>query len=112
MIRRVPLPENAPLRLTMLTSNLEAEKTSGKLPGDVLLNCISTMAMDMTMVKRMASSIADPDYTLKMFYRDLQAFPELVLYLLEEGGESRTMGDELQRTVGAFFAIYWLMRVD
>ena len=41
----------------------------------------------------------------------LQAFPELDLYLLENkehcGSISgRTLGDEYQRTVGAFFAIY------
>jgi len=72
----------------------------------------------------MASRITDPKYTLTNFWQDLQAFPELHLYLLDKTNDGsttstqtckissgRTIGDEYQRTVGAFFAIYWLMRI-
>merc|ERR1719436_1248398 len=67
----------------------------------------------------------DPKYTLAQFHQDLTAFPELSLYLLEERtagagaaasttnmSSGRTIGDEYQRTIGAFFAIYWMMRID
>lgn len=68
--------------------------------------------------RRMAKSIADSTYSLRDFTSDLQAFPELDLYLLDGShanlGHSvsgRTLGDEFQRTIGAFYAIYWLMRL-
>merc|ERR1719203_1029022 len=65
----------------------------------------------------MASEVQDPKYTLLQFSEDLAAFPELSLYLLEDSvamnmSSGRTIGDEYQRTVGAFFAIYWLMRFE
>ncbi|CAE8581708.1 unnamed protein product, partial [Polarella glacialis] len=70
-------------------------------------------------VRRMARSLMDPDYTLSDFNQDLSAFPELSLYLRDSPqgsatntSSSRTVGDEYQRTVGAFFAVYWLMRID
>eukprot|EP00913_Durusdinium_trenchii_P020200 g18979.t2 len=47
--------------------------------------------------------------------QDLTAFPELFLYLRDgviDAGSGRTTDDEYQRTVCAFFAIYWLMRLD
>eukprot|EP00438_Fugacium_kawagutii_P002014 Skav208931 [mRNA] locus=scaffold787:239887:262137:- [translate_table: standard] len=45
--------------------------------------------------------------------QDLTAFPELFLYLRDgvgDTGSGRTTDDEYQRTVCAFFAIYWLVR--
>mmetsp|Transcript_49333 Transcript_49333/g.117367 ORF Transcript_49333/g.117367 Transcript_49333/m.117367 type:complete len:885 (+) Transcript_49333:112-2766(+) len=78
-------------------------------------------------VQSMANRISDPAYNVAEFQADLSAFPELDLYLLDGdmlGGamrtsrsqqgmmsSGRTMGDEYQRTVGAFFAIFWLMRL-
>jgi len=76
---------------------------------------------DWAVARRMASHIADPKYTAAQFNHDLLAFPELNLYLLDAGSKAqigtnmssgRTIGDEYQRTVGAFFAIYWLFRTD
>jgi len=68
--------------------------------------------------KNISARISDPDYTLKEFTDDLSAFPELDLYLLdgqsqsiEGSGSGRTLGDEFQRTMGAFYAIYWLLRL-
>jgi hypothetical protein len=80
--------------------------------------------------KTIASSIRDPSYSLKAFYGDIQAaFPEVRLYFIEaantkQGRRSSDVGferhdtssgissaQEYLRTVGAFFAVYWLMRI-
>jgi len=75
---------------------------------------------DCARVRNMAARIMDPAYTLVQFNEDLRAFPELDLYLLitldtahspNNTSSSRTIGDEYQRTIGAFFAVYWLMRL-
>mmetsp|Transcript_16919 Transcript_16919/g.31578 ORF Transcript_16919/g.31578 Transcript_16919/m.31578 type:complete len:971 (-) Transcript_16919:71-2983(-) len=79
---------------------------------------------DWQRVQNMAKRIADPDYSLSDFHQDLSAFPELDWYLLEHDqcnskeaekllttSSGRTMSSEYQRTIGAFFAIYWLMRL-
>mmetsp|Transcript_36154 Transcript_36154/g.83045 ORF Transcript_36154/g.83045 Transcript_36154/m.83045 type:complete len:1309 (-) Transcript_36154:126-4052(-) len=63
-----------------------------------------------------AKCIRDRDYTLKKFHDDCVAsFPELMLYLYdadEKTSSGRTGDDEYQRTMGALFAVYWLMRLD
>lgn len=61
--------------------------------------------------------IRDKDFSLADFYRHLvAAFPELCLYFCYDTDRLSTSGtsirDEFQRTIGAFFAIYWLARVD
>ena len=80
--------------------------------------------------KRLASAarrMRDPAYSLKEFYGDmLLCFPELTLYFVYELDEEGSVGrssvhktssglsaeDEYLRTVGALFAVYWLMRLD
>jgi len=50
-----------------------------------------------------------------MFFDDcVSAFPEMSLYLADSSvtTSGRTGDDEYQRTVGALFAVYWLMRLD
>jgi hypothetical protein len=78
---------------------------------------------DWKRVRSMAKNIASANYNLKQFNGDIASFPELAWYLFEdsENMESpravasttsgRTLSVEFQRTVGAFFAIYWLMRL-
>ena len=79
--------------------------------------------------RQIASRIRDPSYTLREYYGDIQvAFPELRLYFVESPAElnakrratknqaaGMTSGSdgetEFLRTVGAFFAVYWLMRI-
>ena len=82
-------------------------------------------------LKKSATSIRDPSYTLKQFHDDMVfAFPELKLYMGEgkqksaaggagaaaAGGAAmmsgRTSEEEYLRTIGALFAVYWLMRLD
>jgi len=80
-----------------------------------LVRLTSGMTTDWKSAKRAAANIRDPAYTCKMFYEDVTAaFPELALYVAcEESGTAsgRTPDDEYQRTMGAMFAVFWLMRL-
>mmetsp|Transcript_5264 Transcript_5264/g.12606 ORF Transcript_5264/g.12606 Transcript_5264/m.12606 type:complete len:977 (+) Transcript_5264:200-3130(+) len=122
LIQRVPLPTACAKLMADMKSRLESD-TKKRPPNHTLSACMESVKTDWSKAKKMASKISDPKYTLKDFNSDLAAFPELNLYLLDEasldlvaagGGSSsgRTMGDEFQRTMGAFYAIYWLMRLD
>jgi len=66
-----------------------------------------------------AKRIREPNYTCRHFFEDcIAAFPEISLYVV--GADSpdtltssgRTSDDEYQRTMGAMFAVYWLMRLN
>jgi len=71
---------------------------------------------DWTRAYRAATRIRDPGYSCGDYLEDcVAAFPELGLYLYNGGGtmtSGRSSQDEYQRTIGAFFALYWLMRLD
>lgn len=83
---------------------------------------------DWTRLDTAARRIRDADYDLRAFLSDCEAAcPELRLYLGMPGGgcatatklahasestSGRSLDDEYQRTVGALFAVYWLMRLD
>eukprot|EP00929_Paragymnodinium_shiwhaense_P075316 TRINITY_DN38498_c0_g1_i1.p1 TRINITY_DN38498_c0_g1~~TRINITY_DN38498_c0_g1_i1.p1 ORF type:complete len:1251 (+),score=272.20 TRINITY_DN38498_c0_g1_i1:240-3992(+) len=63
-----------------------------------------------------ARRIRDKDYSCLDFFEDcLASFPELALYMADGGQGGTTSGrsadDEYQRTIGALFAVYWLMRL-
>ncbi|CAE7366822.1 unnamed protein product [Symbiodinium natans] len=96
-----------------------------KSPSPLLEAVMAGRSMDMERARAIAKHIAKPDYTLGQYFQDLMAtFPELHLFGLEGmsadtpefkrdflyGG--RVAGDEFQRTIGAFFAIYWLVRAN
>jgi len=85
----------------------------------VLKKLMKGKKTDWKRAKNAAAKILDPEYTCKAFFEDITAaFPELRLYCLEtEGGEDlvssgRTADDEYQRTIGALFATFWIMRLD
>eukprot|EP00966_Prymnesium_polylepis_P038285 888148-Prymnesium_polylepis.1 len=79
-----------------------------------------------------ARSIRDPQYSLQDFHNDMVAcFPELRLYMATNDGQlpkagkatgttaggaatssGRTSNEEYLRTIGALFAVYWLMRLE
>jgi len=74
--------------------------------------------------RKAAERIRDKDYSCEDFYKDITtAFPELRLYCVQRqtngkpasvdisqaGG--RTGDDEYQRTMGALFCVFWLMRM-
>jgi len=129
LIQRVPLPTLSAKGLGGMRMRLQAHPEKHP-PSTVLWACMQTVSTDWAKAKRIASRITDPKYGLKEFNSDLSAFPELNLYLLDsdpsqmgsgsmEGTQTtgvissgRTVGDEFQRTIGAFYAIYWLMRLD
>lgn len=91
-------------------------------PNRTLWQCMAGMKTDWPRVWSIADRIQEPAYTLEEYYMDLLAFPELSLYIMGDApadvkeGTSLTSGrthcDELQRTIGAFFAIYWLLRLE
>lgn len=58
--------------------------------------------------------IRDPEYCLTDFHRDMvAAYPELQLYADDENTTSGTKGAvEYQRTLGALYAVYSLLRLD
>lgn len=99
----------------------EAEKALGCQACPYLAVVQEGRSTDWSRVQKMAKRIADEDYSLAEFNQDLRAFPELDWYLLENDdrcdpkvlttSSGRTMSSEYQRTIGAFFAIYWLMRL-
>eukprot|EP00930_Biecheleria_cincta_P055265 TRINITY_DN41601_c0_g1_i1.p1 TRINITY_DN41601_c0_g1~~TRINITY_DN41601_c0_g1_i1.p1 ORF type:complete len:1261 (-),score=236.73 TRINITY_DN41601_c0_g1_i1:173-3955(-) len=96
---------------------------------------------DWACARRAAEQIRNPDYTTKEFFDDvLKAFPELRLYCVVKTDEelspvktpstamanfgsalsmrrvnmtsgNRTGDDEFQRTIGALFTIFWLLRL-
>jgi len=122
LIRRVPLPATSAKALA--TMQVSLRMGSMRPPNAALWSVLKGRTTDWTRVQQMARSITDPDYTLRDFNEDLLAFPELNLYLLEKlagigapgtaggaSGSGRGLGDEYQRTLGAFFAIYWLLRL-
>lgn len=126
LIRRVPLPATAAQSLAAMQQRLNRSKRNSDPPSGVLWSCMEGMSTDWVRAASMASRILDPGYSLKKFNDDLVCFPELNLYLFDERrtlnvskvssgnavSSGRTIGDEFQRTVGAFFAIYWMMRLD
>jgi len=88
------------------------------------------LSFDRELALRIAAQIRRKHYTLDRFYSDVQAaFPELQLYLVELPSSdpddvaaevtahrpSITSGlhpdAEYRRTIGALFAVYWLMRI-
>jgi len=125
-IRRVPLPAISARELKEMQARLiTAVKSKSRPPSTALWACMDQLTTNWDTARRIARSISNPKYTLKQFNEDLTCFPELNLYLLEEKptkpsagsrdsgmSSGRTIGDEYQRTVGAFFALYWMMRLD
>jgi len=68
--------------------------------------------MDMKRARRAASRICDPRYSCRDFYEDITAaFPELRLYLCGDMTSGRAGEDEYQRTLGAMFCFFWMMRL-
>jgi len=126
LIKRVPLPPGSAQALHSLQERVTASKVKSSRSNScsVLQTALKDRKTIWAKVNKMAQSIMDPKYTLQQYHADLAAFPELDLYLMENTrvtevpgnlnkcvSSGRTIGDEYQRTVGAFFAIYWLMRL-
>eukprot|EP00443_Scrippsiella_acuminata_P090105 CAMPEP_0115409812 /NCGR_PEP_ID=MMETSP0271-20121206/20199_1 /TAXON_ID=71861 /ORGANISM="Scrippsiella trochoidea, Strain CCMP3099" /LENGTH=1242 /DNA_ID=CAMNT_0002833975 /DNA_START=62 /DNA_END=3790 /DNA_ORIENTATION=+ len=87
----------------------------------VVQELMKSKRTDWKRAKNAAKRIRDKDYTLKEFFDDcVAAFPELALYMGLPGPDGKTpvtssgrsADDEYQRSVGALFAVYWLMRLN
>lgn len=83
-------------------------------PNTQLRQLLSGTQTDWAGVESMANRIRDPAYSLRAFHDDAVAsFPELRLYLCTDVTTSGRSGDdEYQRTMGAMYAVYWMMRID
>lgn len=90
--------------------------TEGKLSENLMQGKVT----DWQSARNAAGKIREASYSCKDFYNDLMAaFPELRLYCISTGNtledissSGRSVDDEYQRTIGALFAVYWLMRLD
>jgi hypothetical protein len=104
-------------------------------PDLVFTECLAGAAFDRALGLQMASRLRRRDYSLAHFYSDVRTcFPELELYLAckpvlvdNESASERdgvapavkksgttsglTTDAEYRRTIGALFAVYWLMRI-
>lgn len=113
----------------LMPSVLEEEPSLPPRPGDpvrALLRADSTVdhtpagvAARRERAASAASRLRAHDYTLQAFHEDmLFAFPELRLYMGsaaadgDQATSGRTSEEEYLRTIGALFAVYWLMRLD
>lgn len=102
----VPLPKLSPCALG-----------DGKnVPNDLLASHMAQRTADKERIESMARRIREPDYTLDVFFADaLAAFPELELFFVGGVGNSTSgceAAKEYQRTIGALFAVYWMLRLD
>jgi hypothetical protein len=80
--------------------------------GTVLESLMAGRKINMKRARRAASRICDPRYGCKDFYEDVTAaFPELGLYLAGDTTSGRAGEDEYQRTMGAMFCFFWMMRL-
>eukprot|EP00403_Amphidinium_massartii_P044049 CAMPEP_0178442454 /NCGR_PEP_ID=MMETSP0689_2-20121128/38173_1 /TAXON_ID=160604 /ORGANISM="Amphidinium massartii, Strain CS-259" /LENGTH=1001 /DNA_ID=CAMNT_0020066001 /DNA_START=208 /DNA_END=3213 /DNA_ORIENTATION=+ len=103
--RRLPAPQPIPFPKDNLKPRcMVAELMKGKSPN---------WPKAMNAAKR----IRDPAYSLHEFYADMvAAFPELALYVSAGPGSGATVSgntadEEYQRTMGALFAVFWMMRL-
>jgi len=113
--RRLPAP--SPPRLPEEAS-ADGESPASKTGCWVLAEVMRGKRPNSDRALNAAKKIRDANYTCRHFFDDcMKAFPELALYMVgaEDGTEAltssgRTPDDEYQRTMGALFAVYWLMR--
>jgi len=99
---------------------LRVELPKDDSPASVLASIMKARKTDWARARNAAKRIRDASYTCKEYHEDItQAFPELRLYYLSTDGldqdivsSGRTPDDEYQRTIGALFAVFWIMRLD
>lgn len=94
-----------------------------KAPNSVLVRTMAGKAADWARIRRMAQRIQHADYDLKEFFDDcIASFPELGLFFAGKSRDGQHGGSwqassgiaaeaEYQRTVGALFTVYWMLRL-
>eukprot|EP00929_Paragymnodinium_shiwhaense_P006962 TRINITY_DN110917_c0_g1_i1.p1 TRINITY_DN110917_c0_g1~~TRINITY_DN110917_c0_g1_i1.p1 ORF type:complete len:1359 (-),score=274.04 TRINITY_DN110917_c0_g1_i1:169-4245(-) len=122
--RKVPPPsmesnDEAPRKQAM-------DDAAHRVPNPVLAKAMFGKKADWAKIRSMARKIRNKDYEISLFFEDCVAsFPELRLFFVEAKGISNAFTKksastssgiaaeaEYQRTIGAFFAVYWLLRLD
>jgi len=118
---KVPEPPDEDMPVFGKTLTLDGSgKRKKRSPNQTLSQAMEGKATDWETVHEMASRMRDPDYSLQMFYEDcIDSFPELRLFFDDENADANSRASsgisaaaEYQRTVGALFAVYWLLRID
>lgn len=119
---RVPLPMRMSPGLP-----LEASPTSLRAavavprafaePNVLLVQRMAGRTMDLERLRKMAECLLQDSYGMREFFDDaVHTFPELELFFALEDSTSTSSGlcaeVEYQRTIGALFAVYWLIRLD
>jgi hypothetical protein len=88
-----------------------------RVPNPTLVKSMKGQQSNWSRIHEMSRRIRDPDYDLLQFFNDCVAgFPELSLFYAKELKDSVQSGNsgeaEYQRTIGAFFTVYWMLRLD
>jgi len=85
-----------------------------ELPNQALASAMKGQSACLTTLISCVQRLRDPDYTLVEYSRDIQqAIPELCLYTTAKRISSRLSAtDEFERTMGALYAVYCLLRLD
>lgn len=84
-------------------------------PNEHLVRCMRGKTADWPRIRSMAERIREEEYSLHDFFHDcVKSFPELSIFQHDAAGSTsgRGPGEEYQRTIGALFAVYWLLRLD
>lgn len=96
---------------------------SVRSPNASLARAMVEKEADWKRIRRVAENISKPEYQLREFFDDcIASFPELALFF--EGpsavqrekflatSSGRSGEAEYQRTIGALFTVYWMLRLD
>eukprot|EP00406_Dinophysis_acuminata_P036473 CAMPEP_0179367730 /NCGR_PEP_ID=MMETSP0797-20121207/83724_1 /TAXON_ID=47934 /ORGANISM="Dinophysis acuminata, Strain DAEP01" /LENGTH=699 /DNA_ID=CAMNT_0021083287 /DNA_START=1 /DNA_END=2096 /DNA_ORIENTATION=- len=119
------------------TMSLDLDVAMKEGPGSELLLAQALppgATTDWHALEQAVTRIRDPEYSLREFHNHMvAAFPELTLYVFRPSGgkdeaadnqsgscicsdevlsSGRSRSEELARTFGAFYALYWLIRFD
>eukprot|EP00397_Hematodinium_sp_SG-2012_P059997 GEMP01077619.1.p1 GENE.GEMP01077619.1~~GEMP01077619.1.p1 ORF type:complete len:170 (+),score=26.19 GEMP01077619.1:236-745(+) len=96
-------------------------QVSAGCPNETLRVCMDGRVTNWERVNTIVERLRDPTYNLKQYHDDCtSAFHELDLYRCEAGANDPPLlpsqkianEQEYQRTIGALYAIYWLIRID
>lgn len=104
-------------------ANRSGVRKESRAPNAVLVSAMAGRTSDWGRIQRMAEQIQCPGYNLEVFFEDcIASFPELSLFFegtsskMPKGNKQASSGlsgeAEYQRTIGALFTVYWMLRLD
>jgi len=103
---------------TSSTAGTTTTSTPESIPNARLVAAMAGRSTDLRRLSNMVEQIRSPSYGLRQFFEDcIATFPELTLFFaLGDEEDSSSSGNsasvEYQRTIGALFAVYWLLRLE